>query len=302
MNDSLDHKRGLNIPAPGDEGLFIGRNQDLARLLEWAKDKPSAKLMILEGNAGVGKTSLLRRFASVAFDNGLTFLIVDVSQLSSASSTEFIWGFTKELNSRLTEFGLKAPPFEKRLLVLRPWQSFRKYYWPELLSRYGDNLIIALDNFDQLVIEETNNENLPFFRSHLKRLFDIHGSIKGLIVLRGRNEAYSQEQLQPFDSLTSHRISRLTKKESSELIRRGSQLLIFQDLVSIIFELSGGHPGDIKIMLLALQKRAQTLAVNQITLADLLMVLDHELAPKNFYTNVYARLDKLQYTYKTDRQ
>lgn len=300
MNGSLNQGfRGETTQTAADH-LFVGRRKELADLLVWAKNKSSEKLLILEGNAGVGKTSLLGQLASGAIQSGTIVICLDIAQLSTDSATDFIWGIIKEFDARLAEFGLKSPPFEKRLLVLRPWESFRKYYWPDVLRRYGNDLILVLDNFDELVTNQANKENLPFFRSHIKRMFDAHTAVKGMLILRGRSEAYTSELLQPFDSLPSYRISRLDAFEAGELMRRGSALPVFSELSSTIYELTGGHPGDIKLILAALQRRAQALSFSQLTIADLLMVLDNDLAPRDFYTNVYARYAKLEHTYKSE--
>jgi hypothetical protein len=62
---------------------FVGRDEELARFVRLL-EAPDPGLLAVHGPAGVGKTTLLRRFADVAVERGVTLLSLDARDLPSA--------------------------------------------------------------------------------------------------------------------------------------------------------------------------------------------------------------------------
>lgn len=65
--------------AEARRAAFVGRGEELAFFASWIREpEPDVSVLFVHGPAGVGKSTLLRRFADLAADAGLAALVVDV--------------------------------------------------------------------------------------------------------------------------------------------------------------------------------------------------------------------------------
>ncbi|MEU9704487.1 AAA family ATPase [Streptomyces sp. NPDC047981] len=119
----------LRMVAMGDEGLFVGREAELAKLRECAADVVTAQrpwVVLIQGEAGVGKTELLRRWrATGALDD-----FVVLRARCDLFEKDFAFGMIQQLIAPLPaelleDFPLlkgpvptTAPPFEVGMQLL----------------------------------------------------------------------------------------------------------------------------------------------------------------------------------------
>ena len=270
--------------------MFVGRQESLAHLWQWAAKPSNGPLLFLEGASGIGKTSLLIRLREGAFDSYLVPVIIDSVKLPIESPSEFLWRFSQQLTDGIRSHRLDVPEFEKSMLILRPWETFRDYYWKKLPT-FLDNkmLILAMDNFDSLSYDPTHSKGLSVFRQYFLRLLNDYNYSRGILVLGGRAQGYTDKLLFPFSQVPTYRLRAFSYGETVELMSRPDNFPVYQDVAMLIFKLTSGHPGDIQRICHALYKRIASGAVRQLAMSDVLSILDVELAPKDFYTNVYGR-------------
>lgn len=287
----------IDGPVTNDE-MFIGRGQGF----DWLRDeiaatsKPSP--LAVEGPEGLGKTSFLQQIASGRLGNSFIPIHLDIDELPLKNLTEFLWTLAKFTMAGLEKQNIDGPTMEKRLLILRPWQAFNHHFWHRLTASSGDRTILFLaDNFDSIVADEFENRTVNIYRHRLFELFQTVHRIVILFTLNGRIEAYDPQSLTPFDFAKSYRLPVFTLQETNELLIRAMSFPVFSDLSTFVHDLTGGHPGDLQRLCHALHEYGRSRRLRQITLADVLAVLESQLRPKVFHTAVYRRRDKLSLQY-----
>lgn len=283
------------IDGPVTNGaMFVGREHGF----QWLRDEIAAtsKLppLAVEGPVGLGKTSFLKQIAAGRLGDSVIPIYLDIHELPLENLTEFLWTLAKITMAGLERQKIDGPTMEKRLLILRPWQAFNRHFWLRLpVSSGGRPILFLADNFDTMIADEFENRNVKVYRHRLFELFQSDHRIMVLFTLNGRIEAYDPQSLSPFDIAKSYRLPIFTPQETNELLNRAMSFPVFTDLSTFVHDLTGGHPGDLQRLCHALHEYGKWRRLRQITLADVLAVLEFQLQPKLFHTAVYRRRDKL---------
>jgi hypothetical protein len=290
MRDStLTNPFVVGEPIAGDS-LFIGRQSIFIWLQEQTRKNGGSTPLILEGMPGIGKTSILKQVMSGRLNEGIIPVYFDLNELPSESLSDFLWSIAKSTMKSLELHGFQEPSLEKRLLVLRPWQAFNQHFWQYIPQAVGERKILfAFDNFNSIVNNGRDNEKLAVLRQRLFSLFESQDNIQMLVTLTGRFEAFDLNSLAPFQNARNQRVPAFTEDETNELLRQAGSFPIFSDLVSYIYELTGGHPGDIQRLCHTLHERGRKNRLRQITLADIVFALENNFQPRDFHTAVYRR-------------
>ena len=287
----------IDGPVTNDE-MFVGRGQ----AFQWLKDEiaTTSKLppLVIEGPEGLGKTSFLKQIAAGRLGDSVIPIYLDIDELPIENLTEFLWALAKITMAGLEKQHINGPTMEKRLLILRPWQAFNQHFWHHLPESSGSrSFLFLVDNFDVLVADEFENRTANIYRHRLFELFQTDHRIVVLFTLKGRIEAYDPQSLSPFDIARNYRLPVFNLQETNELLIRAMSFPVFTDLSTFVHDLTGGHPGDLQRLCHALHEHGSSRRLRQITLADVLAVLESQLQPKVFHTAVYRRRDKLSLQY-----
>ncbi len=305
MNSQLSHQIVENPFTPDrpvwQDLEFIGREDDIDHVREAiarsrsSGDSTANAPFVICGPPGIGKTSLLYRLANGTLPENASVLYADFSSMDPSSLSIFLWQLAKAIMGSMTDQGLVAPQIEKRMLILNPELVFRQRFWTPLLSRaHSTPLVLAWDNIDALSRQGRGNDNLPAVRTYLYHLLQTNEPVHLLLTITGRLEAVGKDALSPFRLTRSHRLANLNKERTVRLIQRSDQMNVIEPVADFIFELTNGHPGDTHRLCHSLYERHNTRGHVQLTIADVIAVLQHDLQASDFFGRLYHRLQDTQ--------
>lgn len=284
-----------------EEEMFVGRDKGF----QWLRDEISTTSRLpplaIEGPEGMGKTSFLKQILAGRLGDIVIPIYLDIRELPFENLTEFLWSLAKITMAGLEGQTIDGPTMEKRLLILRPWQAFNHHFWRQLTAATGDSSILFLvDNFDDVIADEFEDQTMNIYRHRLFELFQTDHKIVTLFTLKSRIEAYDPQSLSPFDNAKSYRLNFFTQLETNELLIRAMSFPVFTDISAFIHDLTGGHPGDLQRLGHALHDYGSSRRLRQITMVDILAVLEYQLQPKVFHTAVHRRRDELTLQFQRD--
>ncbi|MGD2078171.1 MAG: ATP-binding protein [Chloroflexota bacterium] len=279
---------------PARKGFeFIGREEALESVRNSLGHSPVDDPVIICGPAGIGKTSLLYQLLEGALNQPVTVLYADIHTMDSGSFSGFLWQLAKAIMSRMEELQLEGPRIEKRMLILNPQLVFRQRFWNPLLAKARTMpLLMAWDNFDTLSGSIPGDHYRQALRAYLFDLLDTDQPVDLLLSVTGRVEAIEKNALAPFQLKRSYRLTNLTEEQTLQLIRQPGRSTIFGSVAEFIYSLTAGHPGDTHRLCHALYERQKLYKYRQVTIADVIAVLQDALGPSNFVGDVYRRVGR----------
>ena len=294
--ESLNNKNPFVFDRPVDDSdILISREQELYWVFENLDNAISIHLTI-DGAPGIGRTTFLRQVQRGGHLFNIVPIYINLRQLPLTSFAEFLWGFGKTIVRGLSDIGLSAPPLEKPMLILRPWQAFQKTFWRQLMASYnGRCLLFILDNFETLANKSISPETNRAYRQYLYELLEKSPDTYALISIAGRMATYEPMELAPFHQSFSYRLTHFSEAQTYELINQNNLLNILQPVATYIYSLTRGHPGDIQRLCHAIFERLQAYDLRVITVADVVSTLRTELRPGDFRTPVHHQRVKISY-------
>ena len=276
-------------PISGDS-IFVGRQSIFGWLQEKSRNREGSTPLILEGMPGIGKSSILKQVMSGRLGVGIIPVFIDLIDMPTDNLSDFLWSIAKSTMRSLELIRIHEPSLEKRLLVLRPWQAFYQHFWQYIPQVIGEQtLVFAFDNFNALISNRRDYDELAALRQRLFSLFNSQDNVRILVTLIGRFEAFDPMNLAPFQNALNLRVPAFTLDEVTDLLRQAGSFPIFSDLLAYIYELTGGHPGDIQRLCHTLHEQGRVRKLRQITIADIVFTLENQFQPRDFDTAVYRR-------------
>jgi hypothetical protein len=186
-----------------------------------------------------------------------------------------------------------GPAIEKRMLILNPQLVFRQRFWNPLMTRAATTpLLLTWDNFDSLSSTSKENRNTQVVRAYLYELLETQSPVDLIFTITGRLEALAENALAPFQPKRSLRLANLGVEQTIQLIRSSDQLPVTTSVAEFIAYLTGGHPGDTQLICQKLFERHVVRHHGQVTVADVIAVLQIQLSPGDFVGDVYRRLGR----------
>lgn len=276
-----------------DRKEFVGR----ADAIEWIQShlvqSSGKEPLTLCGASGIGKTSLLHRLVAGEAGEEVTVLYADFRLMNANSMSVFLWDLAKAIMRATGEQGVDGPSIEKRMLVLNPQLVFRQRFWQPLLSKAHERrLLLAWDNFDALAQRTDSDHSIQAIRAYVYSLLDTDAPLSLLLTITGRVAAMAENSLSPFRLRQSYRLTNLSHAETLSVIQCADHFRVFDYVADLVYELTAGHPGDVQRLCNSLFNRHQARDHGQVTAADVLAVLWHELKPSDFEGAVYRRLGR----------
>jgi len=278
-----------------NSNLFVSREEALSWVFDNLGNSLSMPLTI-HGAPGIGRTTFLRQVQKEAILQDIIPVYVNLKQMSLDSFSEFLWVFGKTIVGGLADIGFSAPPLEKRMLILRPWQAFQQSFWRQLIKEYsGRRILLILDNFETLANKSISAEATRAYRQYLGGLLEESQDVLALTSFAGRIETYDPVELAPFHQSLNYRITQFSESQTGELINQNPVLSIQQSLASYIYSLTRGHPADIQRLCHAIFERMQLYNFRVVTVADVVSTLRTELKPADFRRPIFHQKEKLSY-------
>jgi KaiC/GvpD/RAD55 family RecA-like ATPase len=278
-----------------DSDIFANREFALSWVFDNLDNEVSTP-MIIEGAPGIGRTTFLKQVRKEGYLLDIVPIYVNLKELPLTSFSEFLWVFGKSVVRGLSDNGLSAPPLEKRMLVLRPWQAFQKIFWQPLMASYsGRRLLLILDNMEHLAHQSTSPETNRAYRQYLHELLEESQGMKVLASIAGRMATYDPMDIAPFHQSFNYRLSHFTEMQTYELINQNRMLDIFLPVATYIYSLTGGHPADIQRLCHAIFERMKSYNIRVVTVADVVATLRTELKPADFRRPVHHQRVKTTY-------
>jgi hypothetical protein len=301
MSSKPSHQRIENPFTPdrpaGQETEFVGREDVIESIRHAVRGDilsgkaPADRPLVICGRPGIGKTSLLYRLVDGGLGEHVGVLYADFGHMEAGTFSVFLWQLAKAIMASMGRQGLAAPHIEKRMLILNPQLVFRQRFWNPLLSRvHSTPLVLLWDNFDALLSQGRADHNLPSLRAYLYDLLLTEAPVDLLLAVTGRVEAIGEDALAPFHLGQSYRLTNLNKDQTLLLIQKSEEMHVFGPVADFIFGLTNGHPGDTQRICHSLYERQMTRGHRQLTMADVIAVLRHDLRPSDFVGKVYHRL------------
>ncbi|UCG23773.1 MAG: ATP-binding protein [Chloroflexota bacterium] len=301
MNEQIENplpENPFTPDIPVVEGFnFVGRRQAIYWLQGNLGQAPSNSPLTISGGPGMGKTSFLNQLSIGGLGSGVGVLYTDIRSLDSINLSAFLWGLAKAIMAGMERQDLSGPTIEKRMLVLNPRLVFKQRFWKPLLNRSHETpLLLAWDNFDSLAETTNGDHNIQTLRAFLYGLLESGAPIDLLITVTGRVEAIAENSLSPFRLTNSYQLTGLSQNQTLQLARSSELMPIFDSVGALIHEVTAGHPTDVQRLCHALFNRHIERKHGQITVADVLAVLQHELSPSDFRGAVYSRLARASFS------
>jgi hypothetical protein len=185
---------------------------------------------------------------------------------------------------------------EKRMLVLRPRQSFQTTFWRQLITNYnGQRMVLILDHFEYLAKKITSPETKRSYRQYLYKLLEESQDIYALTSLAGRMATYDPMDVAPFHQSLNYRITQFSRTQTYDLINQNRILNILQPVATYIHLLTGGHPADIQRLCHAIFERMQEYDLRVVTVADVVATLRTGIKPADFRRPVHQQRVKISY-------
>ena len=305
MNDPIDSYSPENPFTPDYPvrvgQVFVGRKG----AIEWLRgnvghvsssQSPADRPLTISGAPGTGKTSFLNQLVAGRLGSEIGVLYTDFRTLNINSISDFLWGLAKAIMAGMNSQQLNGPTIEKRMLVLNPQLVFRQRFWQPLVSQGSETpLLLAWDNFDSLVDTSDGGHSAQTLRAYLYGLLETGAPIDLLLTITGRVAAIAERSLSPFRLANTYRLTNLSRDHMLQLVQSSDHLPIIETVGIFVHELTAGHPGDVQRLCHALFNRHMDRQYSQVTAADVLAVLQHELSPSDFRGAVYHRLARTRF-------
>ncbi|MCI0579555.1 MAG: SUMF1/EgtB/PvdO family nonheme iron enzyme [Chloroflexi bacterium] len=270
-----------------DQDLFFGRQQFFAWLQEHLEQ---SRLLVLHGNRGMGKTSILCQLEAGRLEPGIVAVTVDAATLTGDTLSGFMWQLGQQMSQGLSQQGVVVPLLDKDGFIATPRRAFNNQLLSPLLKHLENRcLLLAFDNMDEFIRQVQERFFEQTILSHLYHLLQEYDQLIYLFALESNPAALPFDVLAPFQLNHFYQLDALDREDALDLMRRPAPYRVFTEVSDYVLDITGGHPADVQRICHALYERAQQSNLTQVTLADVFTVLQTSLRESDFYTPVYRR-------------
>lgn len=269
---------------------WVLRSEIQKTVIETLGRAPASVLMVT-GKQGSGKTTFLNQLAEIFQKSGYLPIYINIGRIRQSSESEFLWGISKAIITGCSRAGIPLPVFEKRMLTLHAWQSFRRQLWADLQSvATFQPIILLLDDLHSLVGDPQNVAQQLLLRQYLANLIEGHEAISAIYTVNESKTVRTPYNLQPIRSSSSVKLQAFSDSETwLQLTRPGG--MVFESYVAkAIQTITAGNPADTQRLAYALFQHLSERGLRRVTLVEVFATLRFELKPTDFYGRVYERM------------
>jgi formylglycine-generating enzyme required for sulfatase activity len=201
-----------------------------------------------------------------------------------------LWEFTKTAVTYLQQHHIDMEAPVNADFLAHPYRAFQEQFLDQIESKLdGRRLLLLLDNIQHL-LTNINKGILPKDTLHnlQTRLHSLpHTSTISTLLL---SDSDLPEQSPQLHDVQHYHLEPLAREAAMSLIREPVSYTIVKDVAQYIYELTGGHPYDLQLLCHALFERHSAYSLNQITIADVVLVRTYILDKNNFKSKHPQRL------------
>lgn len=235
----------MQTDAENEDTFFYGREAEILELREFVA-KRSAPAVLLTGEAGIGKTAILRRFQSSLCDERSFLVFYQCVQPESALYLKPWDDIFAQIKEYCSAIDIDSPPMmpmevdqSDTLIHATQYERFAKAMLQAFLQNpKGQELIILIDDIQWMDKESLRLLNSLIFWSNRYAISIVMASRD----VAGDNLRNMTSLLEAKGLLREIPVQRFTKAETSELIGKQNQsLLTLPEVIDTIYQKSGGN-------------------------------------------------------------
>jgi formylglycine-generating enzyme required for sulfatase activity len=275
-----------------DPVMFFGRAEVLAWIAKMLHKGHTNEPLILYGLPGVGKSSILKQLELGRLGEESTVIQTNIQDLPLDNLCSFLWTLAEKINQETisSEVQVIVSPVEYNHFSADPAAAFDQFLSIIEEDRVEDNqLILAFDDLDILAGQSQSgfpeHEILTFLHTFLQQ----KEKLAYLFTFNGPLEKLPTDALAPFKLTQQFEVSNFDLETTLTFLKRSALFNTSAAVGKYIFNLTGGHPGDIQRFCHALYERRLNNQLLHITLADVVAVTRQAKRQNGFQTAVYRR-------------
>lgn len=280
--------------------IFVGRQNEMHWIQSNLEVSNSLSPLILNGQPGIGKSSLLKRIERGKLASNHIIVYLDLKRLPLDDMRHFLWDLSKQAISSLLSQGIQPPLPQKRMFSSLPRKAFKEKFWHPLMNLADRDIFFLFDHADALAIGANNRTIQQDIREYFYDLFNKEQRNNYLFSMTYRPESFNKDLFKPFEISISMRMSHLTQNETEILLNKPAKYLMLKEALHYIYDLTKGHPRDVQRIGHALFFRNEKLGLKTITVSDISSILEGTLQPADFYTPVYGRRARIKHHVASD--
>jgi hypothetical protein len=256
--------------------LFFGREELIRYARSLVLGGAPPRPLVLHGEAGMGKTSVLKQLEAGRMEPEALAVMVDLSLLNRSNLPAFIWDLAAAVNQSLRRrrlFWLEAERLNRAAFLEDAAYAFGYHVIRPLLEKAAVPLLLLLDRVDVLAAAVDGEPVVEPFLQYLRDLCLKQPLLHLVLALNGP----TLPSLAHLGNPHYRQLGPLAYEAAAALIREPAPYHVFDDVCRLIWQTTNGHPCRLQQVCHALFNRRQQRGLRQIMLLDVREVLRREL-------------------------
>lgn len=260
-----------------DNGRFFFGREDA---LTWAAAQLQAATpdnrqpIIVQGDPGIGKSSLLHQIAADKQFAPYTSIFIDFDTLASDSISSLLWDLAKTAESQLAESGATLS-LSHTAFVAQPLQALANQLIRPAAALLSDRPLLWLCDNLHVLHRQIQAEALPV--GIITQLYKaLHDPPHTSAIFTQQTEPEGESMWGEVETAV-YRLTGLSEDATTEFVRQPAHFTVVKDVAHYIHQLTAGHPQQIKRLYQALYEYQQDKQLGHITVADVAMVQKGQL-------------------------
>jgi formylglycine-generating enzyme required for sulfatase activity len=294
MDNLLSGRNPYTIDAAvTDPVMFFGHTEVLTWLREMLRDRRLHEPLVLYGPPGVGKSSILKQLEIGYLGDRTTVICIDMKRMPLESPADFLWELAAQINEKTVPPSVEilVPLVEKSRFTAEPVVAFGDFLTVLSTERLAERqLVLAFDDLDILAGQSQAGYPEHTILTYLHNLLQRGDNLAYIFTLNGPVDKLPPNALAPFSLQERFPVSNFDLETTLLFLRQSALFNTSAVIGEYIYNLTGGHPGDLQRYCHELYKRRQNNQLLHITLADVVAVTRQSKGINGFQTGIHRRL------------
>ncbi len=252
---------------------FVGREDVFSWLQKHLARRSPTQPLLLYGPPQMGKTAVLQEIENGRLGSDFLTIPIDFARLLHASLSIFLHDLAQTAIHLLPAKGITLPDPHQADFVVNPYKAFQDHFLQPVLAQLnGRRLLFLFDNLN-LVLEQIDAE---IFAANtfeaFYRLIHAHAHAYSLFALTYPSPDGIPPTLALFETIPTLELKPLMPAEVATLLRQPDHFSTVKDVIHYIYQLTGGHPAEVKALRQGLQTWRSEHAIRHLTIADVVAV------------------------------